>query len=120
MTRPSTSLVQQRRKSWIPGSSPGMTTEGSLVLQKLAGLVERAECDAGFGERLGSAFVAVDHGEDQHDLAAGLAHGFGGLQRRAAGRGDVLDDHDALAGQALALGESLHGETGAVLLRFLA
>ena len=46
--------------------------------------------------------------------------GFDRLQRRTAGRGDVLDDHDALALQALALGEAFHGEPGAVLLGFLA
>src|SRR6202035_4736361 len=109
----------------MPGTRPGMTGGGirtmtRSILQELAGLVERAEGNAGFGESFGRAFFAVDHGEHQHDLAAGLAHRFGGLPRRAPCRGDVLDDHDTLAGQGLAFGEAFYRKAGAMLLRLLA
>ena len=50
-----------------------------LPLQKLAGLVERAERQAGFREGFGRAFLAVDHGEHQRHLAAGIALIFAGL-----------------------------------------
>src|ERR1700736_5186644 len=86
----------------------------SSSLQEFSGLVERAKRNAGFREGFGGAFFAVAHGEHQHDLAAGLAHRLGRLQRRAAGGGDVLDDHHALAVQALALGEALDREPGAM------
>ncbi len=46
------------------------------TLQKLARLVERAEGEAGLREIFRGAFLAIDHGEHQHDLAAGVAHGF--------------------------------------------
>src|SRR6266540_1783032 len=59
-------------------------------LQKLTRLVERAKLKPSLGEGFGRAFLAVDHGEHQHDLAAGVAHGLYRLQRRASGRGDVL------------------------------
>ena len=56
----------------------------------------------------------------QRDFAAGVAHRLDRLQRRTAGGGDVLDDHDALALQAFALGKALDREPGAMLLRLLA
>src|SRR5438105_9292124 len=59
-------------------------------LQEFAGLVERAKRKAGLREGFGRAFFAVNHGEHQYDLAAGVAHRFDRLQRRTAGRGDVL------------------------------
>src|SRR3954454_21381640 len=102
--------------------SPQARGEGveSSRLQELTGLVERSKLQPYLGKGFGRAFLAVDHGEHQHDLAAGLAYGLGRLQRRTAGRGDVLDDHDALALQGLTLGQPLHREAGAVLLRLLA
>ena len=90
------------------------------TLQKFTGLVQRAELQPRLRERFGRAFFAVDHGEHQRDHAAGVAHGFRRLQRRAAGRGDVLDDHDALAFQGLALGQPLDRQPRAVLLWLLA
>ena len=42
------------------------------------------------------------------------------FNRRAAGRGDVLDNHDPLSLKALALGEALHRKPRAMLLRLLA
>src|SRR5258706_5793840 len=83
-------------KTWIPGTRPGMTegngfgTRGRAhhrsnrresILQEFAGLVERAEGNAGLRKGLGRAFVAVHHGEHQRDLAAGLAHRFDRFQR---------------------------------------
>src|SRR5438876_4854900 len=89
-------------------------------LQEVAGFVERTKRKARLREGFAGAFFAIHHGEHQRDLAAGIAHRFDRLQRRAAGGGDVLDDHHALALQALALGQSLDREPGAMLLRFLA
>src|SRR5216683_3326762 len=59
--------------------------------------VERAEPQAGSCKIILGALLAVDHGEYQDDIAAGLADRFHRLHRRVAGGGDVLDDHDALA-----------------------
>src|SRR5262245_42270534 len=127
LSRPSTSFfpviaknVDARDK---PGHDEGETGERggeSSVLQELACLVQRAERQPCFRERLGGTFLAIDHGEDQRDIAAGLAYGFHRLHRRAACRGDVLDDDDALALQAFALGEPFHRKPRAVLLRLLA
>ena len=49
-----------------------------------------------------------------------LTHRVHRLDRRAAGRGDVLDDHHALAGQRLAGRQPLDRQTRAMLLRLLA
>src|SRR5260370_32859957 len=83
-------------------------------LQKLTGLVERTKRDAGGGKGFAGALFAVDHGEDQRDLAAGVAHRFHSFERRAASGGDILDDHHALALQALALCQSFDRETRAM------
>src|SRR3954452_7678218 len=61
-----------------------------LGVQKLARSVERTEGEACLREGFGGAFLAVDHGEDQSDFAAGVAHRVDRLDRRAAGGGDVL------------------------------
>src|SRR5690242_16262486 len=89
-------------------------------LQEFAGLVERAKGYAGFGKGFGRTFIAVHHREHQRDLAAGIAHGLHSFQRRAAGRGDVFDDDDALALKALARCETFDRETCAMLLWLLA
>src|SRR3954469_22455462 len=52
---------------------------GSSALQELTGPVERTERQACFLERFRRAFLAVDHGEDQCDIATGIAHRFGRL-----------------------------------------
>ena len=39
-------------------------------LQKFTRLVERAKLHPGLGKRFGRAFLAVDHGQHQHDLTA--------------------------------------------------
>src|SRR3954454_14875962 len=92
---------------------------GSLPAQKLTRLVERAERNAGLCEIFRRTFLAVDHGEHQHDLTAGVAHRIGGLDGGAAGGGDILDNDDALALQPLTLRQSLDRKAGAVLFRFL-
>ena len=91
----------------------------SSLLQELAGLVQRAERNACFREGFGRAFLAVDHGQHQRDLAAGLADRFDRLHCRAAGRGDVLDDHDALALQALVFGQAFDREPAPCSFGFL-
>src|SRR5258708_39463570 len=114
-------------KMWVPAlrssvknaaPRPGHGTPSPL--QEFAGLVERAKRKAGLRKVFGRAFLAVDHGEHQCDLATGVAHRFDRLHRRTAGRGDVLDDHHALSAQALALCQSFDGELRAVLFRLLA
>src|SRR4051812_1773781 len=120
LTRPSISFEKCLvRRGWMRGVKPAHDG-ASLFFQKLARLVQRAEGQAGFREGLGGAFLAVDHGEDQSDLAADLAHRVRGLDRRAAGGGDVLDDDDAFACEAFALREALDRQARAVLLRLLA
>src|ERR1700710_1295471 len=88
--------------------------------QKLTRLVKRAERNAGLRKIFRCTFLAVDHGEHQHDLAAGIAHRIDRLDGRSAGGGDVLDNDDTLALQGLAVGQSLDREAGAVLFRLLA
>ena len=51
--------------------------------QKLARFVQRAECQPGLRKIFHCAFFAVDHGEHQHDLAAGIAHRIDGLDGRS-------------------------------------
>src|ERR1700730_454742 len=74
----------------------GRARKGS-PFQKFTGLVERAERHAGLREIFRGAFLAIDDGIDQHDVAAGVAHRFERLDGGTAGGGDVLDDDDALA-----------------------
>src|SRR6266704_6954982 len=70
-----------------PPPQAGEVSNRASTLQELTGLVERAKLHAGFGKRFGSTLLAVDHRENEHDLAAGVAHGLGRLQCRTAGRG---------------------------------
>src|ERR1700757_1396972 len=121
MTRPST-CPPRARKTWMPGSSPGMTEQGEerSILQEFRRVVERAERRAGLRESVVGAFLAVDHGQDQHDIGADLAQRLDGLHGRAAGGGDVLDHHDPFALEGLVPGETFDGEPRAVLLRLLA
>src|SRR5271169_572366 len=90
------------------------------ILQIFARPVEPAKRKSGLGKSFAGALFAVDHGEYKRDLSPGIARRFHRFQRRLAGRGDILDNHYALALQALALRQALDRKPGAVLLRLLA
>src|SRR5436309_9888138 len=114
---------EDRRSAQLSTAHNRKSDEANItrsILQEFARIVERAERNAGLGKGIRGAFVAVHHGENQRDFAAGLAHGFDGFQRGAAGCGDVLDDDHALALQALALGKTFDREASAMLLWLLA
>ena len=64
-------------------------------LQKFTRLVQRAERDAGLCKSFGGAFLAVDHGEDQRDLGAGIAHRLCGL---AGGGERPVDSPEGVVG----------------------
>ena len=89
-------------------------------LKNSLALYSERNATPGLREIFRRAFFAVDHGEHQHDLAAGVAHRIDRLDRGAAGGGDVLDNDDALALQGFAFGQPLDREPGAVFLRLLA
>ena len=90
-----------------------------ISLQKFARPVQRAKLEAGLRE-VSVAPSSRSTMVKTSAISAPARARLDRLQRRTARRGDVLDDHHALALQALALGESLHREPGAVLLRLLA
>src|SRR2546421_5497133 len=83
-------------------------------LQKLIRGVDRAERDAERAEMLDGAFEAIDHGDDERDAGAVCAGSFERAGRRAAGRGDVLQDDNVAAGEALR--RALDAPLGAVVL----
>ena len=51
-----------------------------------------SERQAAGGEGRGGSLEAVEHDDDHRDLAAHRLDGLDGLERRAAGRGHVVDD----------------------------
>src|ERR1700681_4348148 len=117
---PLTPTLSPRSAGRGRGESKRVTRAKHSPLQEFAGLVQRTKGNPGLRKVFAGALIAVHHGEDQNDLGAQLAHRFHRLQRRAPGGGDVLDNHHALALQALAFGETLDREPGAMLLRLLA
>src|SRR5262249_30744361 len=69
---------------------------------------------------LAAAPRGVEAGRRQCPVAPLLFDGLDGLERRTAGGGDVLDDDDVPALEALALGQTFDQLPLAVLLRLLA
>ncbi len=57
------------------------------------------KAQAGLGEGLGSAFLAVDDGEHEGNARAGFLRRLRGLECGFSGRGDVLDNGDRPAGK---------------------
>src|SRR5690349_13212658 len=87
LSRPSTSLTSQERKTWMPGTSPGMTKKKSqshlpgreVFHDFLAAAADGVDLDLAINPLLSNAAHKTGTSEDLHRFGSAERHGLRGL-----------------------------------------